>query len=243
MPRYFTEISYNGTRYAGWQRQPNAMTVQEEIENKLSTVLNIDTPIIGCGRTDSGVHASQYFFHFDYDQLLPDELPRRLNRMLGNDILIKDIHPVPTDQHARFNATARTYRYYLTRNKSPFQHEIKTRYPQFHLIDTSLLHACSAIILSHSEFFPFCKSNSDAETMTCQIMESTWSIHPDEYIYKIKANRFLRGMVRLIVGMSIRVAIGEIPIKDVERALKDQSRLEKSWSAPASGLFLEEVCY
>lgn len=243
MRRYFAEIAYNGSRYSGWQRQPNAMTVQEEIESKLSTVLNQQTPIVGCGRTDAGVHASQYYFHFEIETELPDELSHRLNRMLSTDIVIKSIRPVDSDMHARFSAKERSYAYHLTRNKSPFAFELKTHYPQFHLLDKNQLDDCAKLILSQSEFFPFCKSNSDAETMTCQIMTSDWDFSNDEYIYHIKANRFLRGMVRLLVGMSMRVAIGEINIQSVEEAFRNQTRLEKPLSAPASGLFLTQVEY
>ena len=241
--RFFVEIAYNGTRHAGWQRQPNAMTIQEEIETKLSTVLNAKTSIVGCGRTDAGVHASQYFFHFEFDGTLPNELAHRLNRMLNTDIVIKKIFPVEPSKHARFDATARSYSYFLSKNKSPFKFELETRYSQFHLIDTTLLTQAADLIKTHTEFYPFCKSNSDAETMTCEIMESHWQILSDEYIYHIQANRFLRGMVRLIVGMSIRVAIGEIKLTEVEHALINQTRIEKSWSAPATGLFLSQVKY
>ncbi len=243
MPRFIAHIAYNGSRYAGWQRQPNAMTVQEAIENALSTVLQSTTTIIGCGRTDTGVHASHYVFHFDTEAPINFDLAHRLNRMLGMDIYIKKIVPAADTFHARFDARRRTYQYYLIKNKSPFYSEIKTQYPQFHKIDVTLLKKCAELIKSHTEFYPFCKSRTDAESMTCQVFESAWDISTDEYIYTITANRFLRGMVRLIVGMSLRVSIGEIPFEDVVEALENQTRLEKSYSAPANGLFLCAIEY
>ena len=243
MSRYFVEIAYKGTNFSGWQRQPNALTVQEVIEDKLSILLNQTTPILGCGRTDAGVHASHYIFHFETDQGLPDELPHRLDRMLGTDIVAKSMRLVPDDLHARFSATARAYKYHVTREQSPFTHELKTYYTQFDKIDKKLLDEMSRLIKAHTEFFPFCKSNSDAETMNCIIKNSRWEYRDGEYIYRIQANRFLRGMVRLIVGMSLRVSIGEVEIALVEEALVNQTRLAKSWSVPASGLFLSEVLY
>lgn len=243
MSRYFTEIAYKGTHYAGWQRQLNAMTIQEVIESKLSTILNCKTAIVGCGRTDAGVHASQYFFHFECDDDIPSNLTHRLNLMVGHDIAINRIYPVEPNLHARFDAIARSYNYFLTRHKSPFDYEIKTHYPYFNKIDIEKLNAAAHLISQYGEFLPFCKTNSDAETMKCTIMQSSWKVHHDEYIYTIKANRFLRGMVRLIVGMSIRVASGEIQLDDVKAALDNQTMLARSWSAPAQGLFLAEVVY
>ncbi len=243
MSRFFAELAYKGTHFAGWQRQLNAPTIQEEIENKLSTVFNQKIAVVGCGRTDAGVHASQYFLHFDVDAAVPTDLTHRLNRMLSPDIVIRRIFSVADNLHARFNAVSRSYGYYLTKNKSPFDYELKTRLPQFDKIDRSLLVDCANLISTYDEFFPFCKTNSDAETMKCKILESHWEFHNAEYVYKIKANRFLRGMVRLIVGMSVRVAMGDIELNTVKIALDQQTALNKSWSAPAEGLFLEEINY
>jgi tRNA pseudouridine38-40 synthase len=243
MSRFFAEIAYKGIHFAGWQRQVNALTIQEVIETKLSTILNHQTTIVGCGRTDAGVHAAQYFFHFETHFDPPSNLAYRLNLMVGPDIAVRSIFPVEENLHARFDAVSRSYTYYLTRQKSPFDYEIKTHYPYFDKIDVSKLHSTASLITQYSEFLPFCKTNSDAETMKCNIMESRWTIQPEEYIYTIKANRFLRGMVRLIVGMSIRVAIGDIELNEVKFALEKQRPIMRSWSAPAEGLFLSEVLY
>lgn len=243
MPRYFAESAYRGTSYAGWQRQPNALSIQEVIEDKLSTIFNQPTTIVGCGRTDAGVHASQYYFHFDTSDETEDNLAHRLNRMLPRDIAVSNIEPVHPDAHARFDATSRAYGYYLVGSKSVFNFETRTYYPAFNKLDHNILDACAALIKSYDEFIPFCKTGSDAGTMKCSIMESYWTYEKDHYKYTIKANRFLRGMVRLVVGISLRAAIGEVPVSDIEYALKNQTRLTKSWSAPAEGLFLEAIEY
>ncbi len=241
--RYRFNIAYNGNGFAGWQRQPTAPTIQQEIESKLSTIFNRSIDIVGCGRTDTGVHASQYVFHADLPGPFDFDLRHRLNQMLSQKIVIREVLRVSDKFHARFDAARRTYRYYLIRNKSPFYYEIKTHFPRFDLLDKNKLQACAALIKPYSEFAPFCKSRSDSETMTCQIFESQWTFNTDEYYYTISANRFLRGMVRLIVGISLRVAIGEVALQDVRDALDTQTRLEKSYSAPAQGLFLTEVTY
>lgn len=241
--RYKAIISYNGTRYAGWQRQPNAPSVQQEIEDKLSLVCQAPITIVGCGRTDAGVHAKNYVFHVDLPDTPTCDMKHRLNRMLTRDILVQQFDLASPSFHARFDARKRTYRYYLSGVASPFHFETQTYYPQFHRLDPNLLDEMASLIASHTEFFPFCKTNHDAETVQCQIFQSSWKIENEQAVYEIAANRFLRGMVRLIVGMSLRVAIGEVPLSDVAAALDKQVRLQKSYSAPAEGLFLEKIEY
>lgn len=243
MMRYKAVISYNGTRYAGWQRQPNAPTVQQEIEDKLELLFRVPVPIVGCGRTDAGVHARHYVFHTDLPSVPNFDIEHRLNRMLPRDIQLHSMTSVADDFHARFDARARTYRYYLGAYESPFYFETQAFYPLFDRLDANLLRDMADLIQAHTEFYPFCKTNHDAETVICQVMQSEWKFSGETAVYTITANRFLRGMVRLIVGMSLRVAIGEVPIDEVRSALIDQRRLKKSYSAPAEGLFLEEIAY
>lgn len=243
MPRYKAHIAYKGTDYSGWQRQANAMSVQEMIESKLSILCNQPISIVGCGRTDAGVHASNYIFHFDFETPFSFDVAHRLNRLLPDDIAIKNIQQTSETFHARYDAYSRTYTYYLIKNKSPFDTDLKTRLPRFDQLNTDLLHSSAALLLNYDEFFPFCKTNSDAESMTCHISESQWEISPDIYVYTITGNRFLRGMVRLIVGLSIRIALGEVKLAEMKAALDNQHRLAKSWSAPAHGLYLSSIRY
>lgn len=243
MPRYKFHIAYKGTNYSGWQRQPNAHTVQAEIESKLATIFQNETPIIGCGRTDTGVHASSYYFHTDIEDAVDFDMKHRMNRMLPNDIVVREVAESNNEFHARFDATARTYDYFITRNMSPFHTDIRTHLPSFAKLNIDTLREVAGLILDYDEFFPFCKSRHDSETMKCEMMKSQWNIEADQFIYTIQANRFLRGMVRLIVGISIRAALGEVAVSEIKQALDSQTRLEKSWSAPAQGLFLSEIIY
>ncbi len=243
--RYFTELAYNGTNYNGWQKQPNAASVQETIEQALSTILGTEIEIVGCGRTDTGVHASQYFMHFDFEGNFPKAFLNRVNKFLPQDIAIRQIFEVEESAHARFDAIRRSYEYHLFFEKNPF--EIKTAWhfpfaekPRFELVQEA-----AALLTKFGEFAPFCKTNNDAKTMECDLMHSEWVVDEKtgRWVYHISANRFLRGMVRLIVGMCLNVGLGKISPDSVRQALEQQTSLEKSWSVPAHGLFLTEVKY
>ncbi len=243
--RYFIELAYNGTRFSGWQRQPNDRSVQETIEVALTTLLRQPISIMGCGRTDAGVHASQFFLHFDFEEILAPNLIGRLNKFLGKDIAIRRIFPVAAEAHARFDATARSYAYHLCFEKDPFRQESCYAYLYAKKPDFQLVQAAAQLLLSYDAFFPFCKTNSDAKTMNCQLTKATWEIHPETetWIFHISANRFLRGMVRLIVGMCLQVGTGKIALAEVKAALDEQRRLSKSLSVPPEGLFLTKVVY
>lgn len=243
MQRYVMELAYNGTKYAGWQRQPNALSVEETVDTALSTILGVPTKIIGCGRTDTGVHASYYVAHFDYAKDFPAAFLRRYNRYVAEDVSLLALYRVPADFHARFHATARGYTYRIGLRKDPFRQNTIASLPQFRTIDQAAMQAAAALLLSYEEFAPFCKTNSDAFTMKCTLTESRWGFGEEEWVFHIRANRFLRGMVRLIVGMCLRVGEGKLPLADVVEALDKQKRLAKPWSAPAAGLFLSEVVY
>lgn len=243
--RYFASIQYQGGQYAGWQRQPNANSVQAEMENALSTVFREEIGIMGCGRTDAGVHASQFFFHFETKFPEPDQQINRLNGFLPKDIVILGIFSVGEEAHARFDAIHRAYEYHVSFKKDPFQSDLIWQVPsQGTNIDLNQLNQVATLIKEYDTFFPFCKTNHDAHTLECTIFESHWEQQGnDKMIYHIAANRFLRGMVRLIVGCSIRVATGKLSFDHIKNALEDQTRIHNAYSAPAQGLFLTKVEY
>ncbi len=243
--RYFSELAYKGTNYSGWQRQPNAPSVQQVIEEALSTILGKTIVVTGCGRTDTGVHASQYFLHFDFEGKFPEEFLRRINKLLPSDVAIRSFVEVTPDAHARFDAVQRSYEYHIVLDKNPFLTDTAWHFPFFEKLDLEKTQAAAALLLNYGEFQPFCKSNTDVHTMECTLFRSAWVL--DEatrrMVFHVSANRFLRGMVRLIVGMTINVGLGKIEMDEVRDALERQVLLKKSWSVPAEGLFLTEVRY
>ncbi|OAV43025.1 tRNA pseudouridine(38-40) synthase TruA [Lewinella sp. 4G2] len=241
--RYVLELAYNGTNYAGWQRQPNAMTVEERVDTALSTILGEKIKIIGCGRTDAGVHASYYVAHFDFDGVIPPAFERRYNRFVDEDIALLGLYKVAEDFHARFQANDRGYTYRMTLKKDPFRQHTVTSLPQFASADQDKMQRAADLLLSYSAFAPFCKTNSDAFTMNCEIRRANWEFTDEEWTFRIDADRFLRGMVRLIVGMCLRVGTGKLSLAEVEQALDNQRPLKNPWSAPAAGLFLSSVKY
>lgn len=241
--RFFTQLSYNGSSYHGWQFQQNTIsTIQGVLESALHTIGRKKIPIVGCGRTDAGVHASDYYFHFDDDSDWQGK-EYKLNSLLPKDIAIKKINLVHEDAHARFDATLRTYHYHLHTFKDPFSLGMSYCYKQ--PLDLSLLNEAAGLILEYQDFETFCKSGSDVENKRCDLFQSEWSADTNQhhYTYIISANRFLRGMVRLIVGMCINVNAEKIDLAEVKNALDNRELLSKSWSAPAEGLFLSEIKY
>jgi tRNA pseudouridine38-40 synthase len=240
--RFFARISYMGTRYFGWQNQPNQISVQSIIEEKLSLVLRHQVDITGCGRTDSGVHAINYFFHFDAPNL-PDDLLQRLNRMLPEDIAIHEFIPVHPEAHARFDAISRTYKYNIGRDKNPFQTQTRWHFYELPDLDIKRMQEAASLLCEYREFYPFCKSNSNNKTMICSIKEATWEFDEHGLVFKIQADRFLRGMVRLIVGMCIYVGQHKMTIQDLKNAMETQQRIPQPLSAPPHGLFLCEIQY
>lgn len=242
--RYFVELAYNGTSYSGWQIQPNDRSVQEIIEKALSTILNTKMEVVGCGRTDAGVHASQYFLHFDYNEEFPKSFLQRLNKLLPADIVIYKIFEVAPDAHARFDAFSRSYEYHLTFIKNPFQTQTTYFYPFTKKPAIDKMQQAAQLLLAYREFQPFCKSHHDAKTLQCDITKSEWKqMDENNLVFHITANRFLRGMVRLIVGMCLNVGLEKVRLEDVKEALDQQILLKKSWSVPPEGLFLTKVKY
>jgi len=243
--RYFIELAYHGQAYCGWQRQPQQKTVQETIEQALSTILNSPIDITGCGRTDTGVHASQYYAHFNYEGALPEAFVRRLNKFLPKDIAIQQLFQVHWDAHARFDAYQRSYEYHLHFLKNPFAISMAYQYAYPVWPDFEKMQQAARLLLHYEEFFPFCKTNHDAKTMRCTLSRCEWVYHEEEnrLVFHITANRFLRGMVRLIVGMCINVGLGKLSLEAVKKAMDQQERLLKSSSAPPEGLFLTNIRY
>lgn len=243
--RYFAELAYNGVSYHGWQNQPKQITVQEVIEQALSTILGQKIAVVGCGRTDSGVHAKQYFLHFDCQTILPDGFLRRINKFLPKDIVIYRFIPVAEEAHARFDATHRSYEYHIDFIKNPFAQNTRFFYPYREWPSHQRMNEAAKLLLEYEEFFPFCKTHSDAKTMRCDLRRAEWEGSPEQgrMVFHIAANRFLRGMVRLIVGMCMNVGLGKVSIEEVRKALDEQKLLDKSWSIGPQGLYLTDIRY
>ncbi|MCR9290016.1 MAG: tRNA pseudouridine(38-40) synthase TruA [Bacteroidetes bacterium] len=243
--RYFTELAYNGTNYFGWQKQPNQVTVQETIDHAFSTILRKPIEVTGCGRTDTGVHARQYYIHFDFEGVLPKGFLNRINKFLPKDISIKSIFEIHSEAHARFDAHHRSYEYHLDFRKNPFQINTTYYFPFSNQLDFKGMNDAAILLTEFEEFFPFCKTNTDAKTMKCEIKRAEWVLDEknQKMIFHISANRFLRGMVRLIVGMCLNIGLEKISLNEVRNAMETQTRLSKSLSVPAKGLFLTEIKY
>ncbi|MDU1891072.1 MAG: tRNA pseudouridine(38-40) synthase TruA [Dysgonomonas sp.] len=243
MKRYFIYLSYNGENYCGWQIQPNGVSVQETIEKALTTLLRTPTPIVGAGRTDAGVHARLMTAHFDNEQEVLDLplLTKKLNSILPRDIAIKKIVEVRNEVHARFDATSRLYRYYITTEKDPFLHHLK--YKVFGDLDLDMMNACAKVLFDYEDFTSFSKLHTDVKTNNCTMMQAEWVKEGNDYIFIIKANRFLRNMVRSIVGTLLEAGRGKINVEDMRRIIEAKDRGEAGTSVPAHALFLEEIEY
>ncbi len=241
MNRYFMYLAYNGTNYCGWQIQPNGLSIQEVIEKSLATLLRISTPIVGAGRTDAGVHARQMMAHFEAE--VPDIalLTNKLNRILPNDIVIYKIVRVKEDAHARFDATSRLYRYYLTTQKDPFMYPYK--YKVHGNIDVEMMNKCSQVLFEYIDFTSFSKLHTDVKTNDCKITCAQWKQEGQDYIFTIQANRFLRNMVRAIVGTLLEAGRGKLDEAGMRRIIEAKDRNVAGFSVPGNALFLEEIDY
>lgn len=245
MARYFVECAYQGTAYSGWQRQPNATSVQEVLEDAFSTILNLPLTIVGCGRTDTGVHASQYYFHLDLTGDFPAHFTNRVNKFLPKDIAVYRVIPVSEQAHARFDATRREYIYLMDVRKNPFQPKLASQLWVGPGYELDKLNEVASLLLNYGAFAPFCKTNSDAKTMKCELMRAEWRYDSElqRYTFHIAANRFLRGMVRLIVGACLNYSEGRIELEAIRKAMDEQSPMPKSRSAPGEGLYLSNIIY
>ena len=240
--RYFIKLAYNGTNYHGWQVQPNASSVQETLNKALSIILNEEINIMGAGRTDTGVHAKEMFAHFDYAPTLEiDSVLHKLNSYLPKDIVIYDIIPVHNEAHARFDAKKRTYNYYITSVKDVFSQEECWYYHQN--LDVELMNQAAKILLNHTDFQCFSKVNTDVNTFNCTISEAYWTKENNQLIFTISADRFLRNMVRAIVGTLINVGLHKITLSEFNSIIENKNRNEAGFSVPAQGLFLTKIDY
>jgi tRNA pseudouridine38-40 synthase len=241
--RYFIEIAYKGTDFHGWQIQPDAVSIQETIQNGLQRLLGTKIDIVGAGRTDAGVHARQIFAHFDVEESLnTQDFTYRLNSVLPQTIIIKKILQVQPNTHARFDALYRSYEYHIHLTRDPFI--IDTSWQLFNVeIDIDLMNQASKVLLKYTNFKAFSKTKTDVKTYDCIITEANWFINDNKLIFRITANRFLRNMVRAIVGTLIEVGIGKRTISDFENVIIKQNRSKAGVSVPARGLFLSVVSY
>jgi tRNA pseudouridine38-40 synthase len=239
--RFFIKLSYNGKAYHGWQNQPDAISVQEVLEKVLSTILKRDIAVAGAGRTDTGVHASQMFAHFDFDSSLPEQIVFKLNSFLPNDIAITSIFEVNEDAHARFHALSRTYNYKISISKNVFNYDFA--YALQKPLDIELMNKACEILLQYRDFQCFSKVNTDVKTYYCKLMKAQWTLVNDELIFTIKADRFLRNMVRAIVGTLINIGLGKLELEKLHDILASKDRGEAGFSVPAHGLYLVNVDY
>jgi tRNA pseudouridine38-40 synthase len=242
--RYFLFLSYKGTNFHGWQIQPEAVTVQKTLDNALSLVLNEEISTIGAGRTDTGVHALVFCAHFDSakDNLASDKkFIFRINRLLPPDIAVKLLKEVHSDANARYSAISRTYEYYVTRIKDPFS-EGSSWYIHGH-IDISGMNEACRLLMKHSDFTSFSRLHSDTKTNICRIDSAEWTERDSRLVFTIRADRFLRNMVRAIVGTMIDIGFGKLDLKKFEEIILARDRCCAGKSAPAKGLFLIDIEY
>ncbi|MAV22052.1 MAG: tRNA pseudouridine(38-40) synthase TruA [Flavobacteriaceae bacterium] len=242
MPRYFVEFSYDGSNYHGLQKQPNLLTIQETIEINMNKYLGINSNLTLAGRTDTGVHAKQMFAHFDIDlEFQQDNFCRSMNKMLPKDITIESLSLVTNESHARFDASSRTYEYFVNSKKNPFNY--KFSYYLKHHIDIKKMNKSCTRLINHLDFKCFSKSNTDVKTYNCDISYAKWDVIDEGIRFKITANRFLRNMVRSIVGTMIDIGSSKISDTDFQKILDSRNRSEAGLSVPSAGLFLTNITY
>lgn len=240
--RYFIRFAYCGSGYHGWQRQPNALTVQEVVEGALSTLLKNPIAVVAAGRTDAGVHAKEMYAHFDA-QSIDDEhdLVNRLNRFLPERIAVYQLFAMKDGAHARFDALQRTYEYWIVQHKNPFLNE------SAHFIWTPLqfetMNQAAGIMMEYQDFECFSKSNTDVKTFLCDIKEAVWAAQEDKWVFTITADRFLRNMVRAIVGTLLNVGLGHMKPEGMRKIIESKDRSQAGVSVPAKGLYLTKVAY
>ncbi|MEG0795742.1 MAG: tRNA pseudouridine(38-40) synthase TruA [Odoribacter sp.] len=243
MERYFIELAYNGSPYHGWQIQPGAITVQEELNHALSTLLRQEINVVGAGRTDTGVHASFFVAHFDTFSPIEhlQQTAYKLNRLLGKNIAIQRIYPVEPDMHARFSALSRTYKYYIDKQKDPFTCEYAWRI--FPLPDLQKMNEACRILFEYTDFSSFSKLHTDVKTNNCTLLEAHWEDTGKQLVFTIKANRFLRNMVRAIVGTMLEIGQGKRSLNDLRQIIESKNRCSAGTSVPGNALFLCDIEY
>lgn len=245
MNRYFLKLSYNGKRYHGWQCQKNSNTVQQTLNDALTMMLRYPVNLTGAGRTDTGVHALEYYAHFDAEnEITSPELEKlifRLNSYLPKDIVLYDIFPVTSKIHARYTAISRTYQYYISVCKNPFRYEFA--HYRFGKIDLKLMNLGGEVLTQYSDFTSFSKVDTDTKTNICKVYSASWEMVDQELVFTIKADRFLRNMVRAIVGTLLELGTGKLSLEDLKKIIESKNRSEAGDSVPACGLYLVNIEY
>lgn len=245
MYRYFIHLAYNGTNYHGWQLQNDLPTVQLSLNKGLSLILKEEINVVGCGRTDTGVHARNFYAHFDcknkMEEISPKQMKFKLNRFLGNDIAIYKIWEVKPKAHARFDAASRTYKYYVTNIKDPFNEEFT--YFQYGDLNVEEMNRAANCLFDFIDFTSFSKVHTQTKTNDCKIYKAVWEQEGNSIVFCIQADRFLRNMVRAVVGTLLEVGKGQLSVNDFINVIKAKDRSEAGYSVPAKALFLEDVIY
>lgn len=240
--RYFAELAYLGKNYHGWQIQPTAISVQQEVQKVLSIILRTPTEVVAAGRTDAGVHASQMFLHFNADlELDTNVYCYKINSLLPKDIVFKNIFKVHPDAHARFGAVKRSYEYKIRLGNSPFTSDIEWQIN--HELNVEAMNKSARFLLDYTDFKCFSKSKTDVRTYNCDITRAEWKQTGDQLVFYISADRFLRNMVRAVVGTLVEVGKGKITPEKMIAIIESQNRSNAGASVPAHGLFLTEVIY
>ena len=240
--RYFIELSYQGKNYHGWQSQPDATSVQEEINKAISIVLQEEIIVLGAGRTDTGVHAEQMFAHFDTEQQLDDNFVFKFNSVLPEDIVIFNLEKVADDKHARFDALSRSYQYKIWLGRNPFLLD-STWQIHYQKLDVNAMNEAAAILLEYENFQAFSKVKTEVKTFNCNVTQATWIQNGNDLTFHISANRFLRNMVRAIVGTLVDVGKHKISKEDFRNIILSRDRSNAGLSVPAKGLYLTEITY
>lgn len=240
--RYFIELSYNGKNYHGWQIQPDAISVQEKLNTSLSTIFQQEIQVVGAGRTDTGVHATQMFAHFDIENEIKGDIVFKLNSILPNDITVAKVFLVDDEKHARFDAVSRSYEYKIHLGRNPFlldfSWQIHSQKP-----DVNLMNEAAKLLLEYTDFQTFSKVKTEVYTFNCDVTEAFWKQKDNELTFYISANRFLRNMVRAIVGTLVDVGLGKISKEDFRSIIESKNRSNAGLSVPAKGLFLTKIKY
>ncbi len=234
---------YDGTAYHGWQSQTNAVSVQELLQKSFSLILRQTIELYGCGRTDTGVHAREYYAHFDVEEKIPqlENVMYKMNSLLPHDIVIENIQEVKSDVHARFSAIKRTYKYYMSQKRDPFSLHFEYFFSQ--KLDLDLMNTACNFMMLYKDFSCFSKSNTQVNNYICDISEAVWTLEGGKLVFTISANRFLRNMVRAIVGTMIEIGLGKINLDEFRQIIAHGNRSDAGASVPAKGLFLFRVEY
>lgn len=242
MKRYFLDIAYNGTNYHGWQIQPNAISVQEVLQDSISTILKERVDVMGSGRTDTGVHAKQQLVHFDFEmKMSAQDFLHKLNGLLPKDIAAKTLREVYEEAHVRFDATERAYQYFINQRKSPFLENLSYQFS--YELDMDLMNEAANKLIGEQDFESFSKVKTEVNTFLCTVTKAKWTQTEDQLIFEVRANRFLRGMVRALVGTLLDVGRKKLAVADFVSIIKSKDRAKAGRAVPPQGLFLTEVNY